>query len=306
VDAVLRHGPTPGRKAIDRFTTEIAGNAWPTKTADVRDYLRERYFARGKDVLRRNLAQVIVKGCLAPPDDDFELWKRLRKSALALDEIEPALLAEALETAVGRAERDSGLPDLRIVRFIGALGELDPAWNAVPPTSVPRFVALVRTTDLKVLTRWAVLSAITPVADVEQAIGERLQASSDEELVKIIAIRGSAKHLPLAIERFERSGGWRTAEHRMEHMVLPLAKFVGVDDLKRLRQILAANNQVREASSMPPLLEQLYDATCDGPGAQAEWEQIVLDREANAPDGDIDHYYAYPQLRAKVRGESDA
>lgn len=67
VDAVLRHGPTAGRKAIARFTTEIAGNAWPSKTSELREYLRERYFARGKRVVRRNLAQVIVKGCLAPP-----------------------------------------------------------------------------------------------------------------------------------------------------------------------------------------------------------------------------------------------
>lgn len=152
VDAVLRHGPTPGRKAVDRFTTEIAGNAWPSRTDDLRGYLRERYFSRGKAVVRRNLAKVIVKGCLAPPGDDYKLWKRLRKSALVLDQIEPALLAEALEAVVGRSEKDTGLPDVQMMRFIGALGELGPAWAVVPTTSLPRFETLVRDAGAR---RWS-------------------------------------------------------------------------------------------------------------------------------------------------------
>lgn len=83
--------------------------------------------------------------------------------------------------------------------------------------------------------------------------------------------------------------------------MLPLARFMTVDDLRLLRSTLQTNEQVREASSMPPLLEQLYDATPEISGAQAEWENIVSDLEANAPGGDPEHYYAYPQLRARVR-----
>ena len=306
VDAVLRHGPTPGRKAIDRFTSEIAGNAWPSKITDLREYLRERYFIRGKDVLRRNLSQVIVKGCLAPPQDDFQTWQRLRMSALALDQIEPALLAEALATAVCRVEKGTGLSDLRIIRFIGALGELVPAWDAVPTTSTPRFVELIRTMEFDVLASWAVLSATTPVVEVEGAIHERLRAASDEEFAKVISVGGAAKHLPLAMDRFAESRGWRAAESRLERLVMPLAKFVGVHELGRLREILEMNEQVREASSMPPLLQQFYDATAGAPGAQVEWEKIVALLEASAPNGDTDHYYAYPQLRAKVRESSSA
>lgn len=300
VDAVLRHGPTPGRKALGRFTTEISGSAWPRKTSDVRDYLRERYIARGKDVLRRNLAVVIVKGCLAPEGDSFVLWKRLRKAALVLDDIDPVSLAEALESVVGRAEKESGLRDLAMVRFIGALGELGPAWASVPQTSVPRFVTLVETFDFEQLASWAVLSATTPIAAVEQAIAKRLEDATDEELQQVIAVRGAKKHLPLAMERFVKSRGWRASEWRMEQLVLPLARFVSAEDLELLRRTLGTNEQVREASSMPPLLEQLYDATRQAPGAQAKWEDIVFDLKANAPDNDPEHYYAYPQLRGRV------
>jgi len=305
VDAVLRHGPTPGRKAIDRFTTEIVGNAWPNKAADLREYLRERYFARGKDVLRRNLAQVIVKGCLAPFDDDFTVWKRLRKSAWALDEIEPALLADTLRSIVRRAEEGSGLDDTRIIRFIGALGELQPAWDAVPQTSVPRFATLVRTANFEVLAKWVALSATTPIPEVEEAIKKRLRVATVNELAHVINVRPARKHLPLAMERFEDSSAWRAAEYRMVNLVLPLAKYNGDAELHHLRRILAENSQVREASSMPPLLEQLYDSTRTAPGMEVEWVGIVEDLEATAPDDDPDGWYAYPQLRAKVRAPHD-
>lgn len=305
VDAVLQHGPAPGRKAINRFTTEIAGNAWPSKPEELREYLQERYFARGKNVLRRNLAQVIVKGCLAPPDDRVGIWKRHRESALALDQIQPALLAEALAIQVGRVEKESGLDDMRIVRFIGALGDLVPAWEAVPATSVPRFLTLIRNIEFEVLAAWAVLSATTPRPDVEEVIEERLQAASDEEFARVISVRPARKHLSQAIERLQESHAWRVAEFRMEHTVLPLAKFVGAPELALLRTTLEVNGQVREASSMPPLLEQVYDATKYAPGAHAEWETIVSLLEAKAPHSDVDHYYSYPQLRTKVRETGD-
>lgn len=174
VDAVLQHGPTVGRKAIDRFTKEIAGSAWPSSSRDLVEYLRERYFAHSKDVLRRNLAQIVVKGCLTPPDDSRKVWRRLYRSARALDEIAPALLVEALDSVVGRIERTAGLTDLQIVRFIGALGSLEAAWNSVPTTSVSRFRTLIRSVDFDLLASWEALSITTPIREVEDAIDGRL------------------------------------------------------------------------------------------------------------------------------------
>src|SRR5690606_18016526 len=107
------------------------------------------------------------------------------------------------------------------------------------------------------------------------------------------------------MERFEDSSAWRAAEYRMVNLVLPLAKYIGVAELHHLRRILAENSQVREASSMPPLLEQLYDSTRTAPGMEVEWVGIVEDLEATAPDDDPDGWYAYPQLRAKVRAPHD-
>ena len=52
----------------------------------------------------------------------------------------------------------------------------------------------------------------------------------------------------------------------------------------------------------PAMLEQLFDATRQVPGAMPVWEEMVTYLEATAPDGDAAGWYAYPQLRARVRG----
>lgn len=127
-------------------------------------------------------------------------------------------------------------------------------------------------------------------------------AASDQELQQAISARRSLKHLDLAMERFVDSQGWRSAESRMRNMVLPLAPYIGRAELARLRTALETNSQIREASSMPPLLEQFYETTKDRPGMQAEWEVIVSILESKAPNGDSEHYFAYPRLRAMVRG----
>lgn len=140
-----------------------------------------------------------------------------------------------------------------------------------------------------------------PIPEVEKAIEERLQALEVAELTRVIAARPAAKHLALAMDNLELARNFRSAEHRMGHLVLPLADAVGVAELQQLRRVLASNDQVRTAGDVPPLLVQLYDATQGVAGAQAEWDGIVADLQATAPDGDMEHYYAYPQLRDKVR-----
>ena len=67
VDAVLSKGPTPGRRAIERFKEEIKRDSFPRSQDDLARYLRARYFEPGKSSLRRGLAALIVKNCL---DDD--------------------------------------------------------------------------------------------------------------------------------------------------------------------------------------------------------------------------------------------
>ena len=305
VDAVLQHGPTAGRKAIERFGAEVRGVSWMDDTAELGAYLRERYLDRGKHALRINLAKVIVKGCITPPPEaTFVVWSRHSQAAVALDSVAPDLFAEAVESVIGRAEAGTGLGDMSLIWFIGALGDLGPAWQVVPETSVPRFVSVVRTSDVNLLIGWRVLSASTAAPAVDEAIAGRLSALTDEQLAQVIAGRPARKLLQVAMDRLADTWSWRVAESRMLTLVLPLARHIGVAELRSLLQILQETDNVRMASGMPQLLDQLYEATRSAPGATGVWEEIVTYLEGNGREGNIEDWYAYPQLRSHVRGQT--
>lgn len=88
---------------------------WLEDRDELGAYLRERYIDRGKHALHSNLAKVIVKGCIDPPESNFTIWVRHGQAADVLDAVAPDLLAEALEAVVGRGEAGAGLTDSNLV-----------------------------------------------------------------------------------------------------------------------------------------------------------------------------------------------
>ena len=141
VDAVLRHPPTPGRRTVDRFKTEIGSHAWPESPDDLRTYLREQYFGRVRESAQRQLAQLIVKCCILIPVDAPNrelLVARYPAAASALLDVSPPTLERALDSVVRRKEQLGGLTDDEIRGAVGTLGSLSAFWAALPEASVPR------------------------------------------------------------------------------------------------------------------------------------------------------------------------
>lgn len=304
VDAVLRHGPSPGRKAIERFVAETKGTAWPATLPELAGHLRAAYIGRGKEVLRRNLALLVVKGCLDPPDRDEQIWRRLSKTAHALDSIAPSLLELALREVVAKREQTTGLPEAQLLRLVGALGDLAPVWHALPATSVPRVVAAVSTADIDELIRLHAFGSVVSQPDVEDAISNRLAALDHDLLVRAVATQPSARLVPRAVALLQSAGGWRTGEARMRDLILPLASVLDIEGLKGVHEALRINSQVREASGVPPMLTALFAQTADLPGALPEWRALSDWLQTQGRGGDPNDWYAYPDLAREVAAMS--
>ncbi len=144
VEAVLSKPPTVGRRSLERFEAEVAGNAFPEDIDELTNYLRDRYLQPGRISLRTNLAILIIKGCLQPPNENRRIARRCSLAAHALDRIAPELLAEALARVITRREEGAGLSDAELLRLVGALGDLTPAWTALPASSHPKIHHLLR------------------------------------------------------------------------------------------------------------------------------------------------------------------
>lgn len=304
VDSVLQHGPTAGRKAIERFTLETKGVSWFATTAELGAYMRSRYLDNGKSALKSSLAKVVVKGCIHPPDGNHLVWTRLGQTAKALDQVAPSLLADALEAVVGKVEAGSGLTDSQLGQFIGSLGDLQPAWTAIPDASIPRFESAVANLDIAFLTLWRTLSVSNAPERIQNAVLARVRQLEEAELGAVIAGQPSTVLLNDALNRLRETWSWRSADYRLAYLVLPQADLFTEAEVRRLKEALEHSSDVRMASGTPPALEQLWERTRHVPGAVPAWRAIADYLEANAPDGDTEAYYGYPQLRARIAGSA--
>lgn len=303
VDAALKHGATAGPKTLERFKSEVQGQALPGSHEELVAYLRDRFLTRGKKGLQRNLAKVVIKGVLGigvPLDEPTA--RRLDHAAHAIDEIDPELLREALTQVVRPVEEGAkGLAPHQLMYLVGSLGDLSPVWAAFPASSVPRIVTLIQTADYAELISTRVMSATVKEPIIMAAIRTRLDGMSLDELSATIVARPAPHHVDYAFKALADSLSFRGAESHMQRLILPLAPYINAQHLDRLLIILRDNYQVNRASGIPFLLEQLYDATASQPDALPAWQRISEFFETNAGDDDgPDDFYTAPGLRDKI------
>jgi hypothetical protein len=304
VDAVLSEGPTPGKKAIARFEAEVQQEAFPGTVESLADYLRERFFQHGKRSLRKNLADVIIKYCLDPPGGNARTRQRASAAAHALATIEPELLEQALASVIRRREENVGLTDGQLLHFVATLGDLSVAWDAIPQSSLGRVHSLLISSPVADLIGANVLSADLQ-GDAAAIVAERLHELDSKELGLVIAGRPNLRFVDEAITTLESSGSYRTAEHNMESLVLPLAAVMEVGHVKRVLHSVYKNDQIRYAGKMPNLLVQFFEATGRVRSeSYDEWVGLCEWLSKTADGGDPSTYYAYPELRERVDYEA--
>lgn len=299
VDAVLRHPPAPGRTAIQRFIAEAKDTAWPPDRKALAAHLDARYLRRGKDSLRRNLVQVIVKGCIDAPEGDEQLAKRMAEAAMALQEVAPDLFAEALKEVVQKREETTGLLDMQLLRLLGSLGSLDVLWGALPESSHPRAISALSNGPSDDLVRLRVTTQLLANIEAAEALKERVGKAATPALTQIVTAAPGPAVVPAVLDRLAAAGGWRSAEEVMA-LVPPLAAHFSTTDLSRLAEILRTNGQVRESSGVPPLVTNLFDRTREIPGALEVWRELSAWLQNQGREGDPNDYYAYPQLAQSI------
>lgn len=303
VAAVLSQPPAPGRKALDRFVEESKASTWPATRADLGEYLRDNYLDRGKQPLRDNLAQVILKGVMRAPDDNELISDRLADAAHALDDVAPELLEHGLQRVVTHRYQSGGIPEDEALRLIGRLGDMTAVWNAIPATAKTGLLAAIGRREPHDLAADGILSTLQADADAAAAVQERFLSMSSllaTSVLPDIIARNPAPHLwPRALHEFAQSHSFRSAEERMRGMILPFAQLMTSKDIREIAEAALANDQIREAANMPHLMERLFALVPIGPDVLAEWEKFVSELIATE-DGDAKAYYAYPGLQAQI------
>jgi len=303
VDAVLSKGPTPGRRAIERFKEEIRRDSFPREPNALTGYLRDRYFEPGKSSLRRGLAELIVTTCLDGSEDETQprVTRRYAMSARALERIAPGLLTDALSTVVTKREQGPGLADDELLRFTANLGDMSLAWRALPETSHTRVYEALKNADIQRLVDFGIFGCALTVA-AKEAVDARLGELDDIQLAEAIGQEPDARRFGRpAIAALQRSQTHDDATHTMETLVLPLTTTMTADQVRAVLACLQDNPQVRMAAGMPPLFTEFFDrAHPTFTDCYSDWFDLVQWLADTAPHRDPANRFGYPDLWARV------
>lgn len=302
VDAVLSKGPTPGRRAIERFKEEIKRDSFPRSQDDLTQYLRARYFEPGKSSLRRGLAALIVKNCLdGGTGMQPRVIRRYAMAARALERIEPGILTDALSTVVTRREEGPGLSEDELLRFTANLGDMPLAWQALPDTSHVKVYEELKNADVQQLVDHGIF-ACALTAEARKAVDARLGELDDVQLTEVIGQDpDSARFGQAAIDMLRESRTNDDATRVMDTLVLPLAGTMTPDQVRDVLACVQDNPQVRMAADMPPLFTEFFDRTQQTfASCYEDWFALVQWLADTAPHRDPTKIFAYPELWARV------
>jgi len=247
----------------------------------------------------RNLAEIILKGCLEPPEGDNKYGGRCKNSAHALYEINPTLFTSTLTSVLEKREA-SGITDESLVRFVGTLGSLNASWRSLPNSARLRMLALVSNQSIETtfFMRERFFASGLPT-DAEVRIRyldviDRLTAEQVDAQMKRPYPR--QQWVYTSIRFLEESRNFRSAESNMRR-VLRVSDVLHRRDITALGKAIIGNSQVRLASEMPTLLLTLFLDTRAIDGAREEWvtisEQLT---QMNRDDENGDPYYSYSDL----------
>lgn len=135
---------------------------------------------------------------------------------------------------------------------------------------------------------------------VAAALETRAKALTSGQLELAVATGANALLIPAALDELSDAGSYRSAEHRMGALVMPLAHHLRAADLRRRAHIVRENDQVRMAAAMPQMLDELFERSRAVPEAMPVWRELSEWLIANDPDNDPDSWYAYPDLARSI------
>lgn len=308
VDAVLGQPAVAGKSLVETFQREIESGSWPNE--HLRDYLRERYFERARPSVRRNIVELIIKGCITPVDTEAtEIAQRHLNSAHAVCDIDPELFKERLHSVLTKYEASGRLVDVALIRLVGSLGTLEVLWTALGRPTKLRLIALLSSVPvpMAIFLEGRLFAAGVPSDPEVAALYRSILGGLDSETLDSLTVRPyeRGQFATRSLRLLADSASFRIAEANMTRVLRTTSGFT-LSHVMEFGTILKSNGQVRKAADMPMLVLQAFEDTKMIPGAKAARQTIVEQVVAlheGSPDDPSGHYL-YPDLAAAVEASS--
>lgn len=266
VGSVLSQRPVAGKVQIGILASELSSKSWPTR--DVDDYVYGRYFKDTRDVVRRNLMQVLVKGTLDPPDTEElqvsveprTVQNRCGRASLATRAHLPNVFEQELRSVLEKKELSGTLGETQLLSAFSVYAGLEAFWECLPETAATRLRSLITDRDIDVLADFRVFDGGLPCdPKVRESYASRIAELSVDMIASIVTREAPAEQfIESCLSRLEDSFSFRSAEFAVGLLAKCMIE-PNEDKMSTMFSIIKGNDQALWASGTEWRLEEMHE-----------------------------------------------
>jgi len=296
VDILLAHPPVQGKAALERIVAELGRESFPSNEGKAAEYLADKYLARCKPALARNLTIVLLKSLLRQENIRGSLGNQNFRLALnVVAGTHPVVYEQAVRQQLNSildTMGDDQLPNVGHV--IGA----DPrTWDWITTPNQLRIEERLR--QVRTLDEGAVVMGLLVIPELREsfqtAVGQ-LDAAAQFDLIR--AVPHQCLELLAAHLYKVESASFRGAEGIANAVIEPLIPVLSAAGVSAILNSVLENDQILYAGGTPPLVERILDNTMHLLQTTAtDWKQFA---EAVMQNVGRNDYYGYPEVRTKL------
>jgi hypothetical protein len=294
---LLIHAPLQGKSAVGRFEADVLSASFPVDGPDINAFIRSRYLDRAKEVLVINLLKWLIKSTFGSDRARFQTKeKQIAQTLKEISSVKTAIYDSVVPPFVATwfdAVDDAVL--LGLCTFIGSDTRI---WTWLSEPVRLRIRRLLATVDVDALKAFSTFDALSS-SELSVDLLVRFDALDRNAQISIAAENPRPELVSRAIELYGSSGAWRSAESNGLTLVVNYVQFFTSEDIRKILEAAASNDQIWAASGTFGILDRLFDLTLPLISQTRKHWQAFVDTRIAASRGATEHY-AYPSLQQRL------
>jgi hypothetical protein len=294
---LLIHAPLQGKSAVGRFEADVLSASFPVDGPDINAFIRSRYLDRAKEVLVINLLKWLIKSTFGSDRARFQTKeKQIAQTLKEISSVKTAIYDSVVPPFVATwfdAVDDAVL--LGLCTFIGSDTRI---WTWLSEPVRLRIRRLLATVDVDALKAFSTFDALSS-SELSVDLLVRFDALDRNAQISIAAENPRPELVSRAIELYGSSVAWRSAESNGLTLVVNYVQFFTSEDIRKILEAAASNDQIWAASGTFGILDRLFDLTLPLISQTRKHWQAFVDTRIAASRGATEHY-AYPSLQQRL------
>ena len=251
VDLVLSQEPLQGKAIFELFDADVKSAGFPTKYAQILDYVEQRYLKSIRPQNIRNFGTVLAKSLLKGEPSKWEPQHgNIISSLVAVRDRAAQAWPDVSQTIIELIDNLEPENRPRAIAFLGTFPEF---WNRLKKSTQTALKETVKNATPDTLTDYRILAGVS-LPQFRQALLNVIAGLNSTRLAGAIAEQPLNDLWPRAVELYEGSRSFRGSEGNFRDLIAPFAGRLDSQQHDQLLDAVIENGQNWDASGTESLL----------------------------------------------------